>query len=113
MVGDHRHEPPVMAESVTILEEGADVITVCKPASVPVRPYFSTWLCLGIKQNTMRIKGVQVKCIQGVWNCEALKTKRTIWKREGVELSTHDLFTNAGACMWTVPQEHCSWHSAG
>jgi hypothetical protein len=113
VVGDYRHEPPVMAESVTILEEGVDVITVCKPASVPVRPYFSTWLCVGIKQNTMRIKGVQVKCIQGVWNFEALKTKRTIWKRKGVELSTHDLFTNAGACMWTVPQEHCSWHSAG
>lgn len=81
VVGDHRHEPPVMAESVTILEEGVDVITVCKPASVPVRPYFSTWLCVGIKQNTMRIKGVQVKCIQGVWNCEALKTKRT-YERE-------------------------------
>lgn len=113
VVGDHRHEPPVMAELVTILEEGVDVITVCKPASVPVRPYFSTWLCVGIKQNTMRIKGVKVKCIQGVWNCECLKTKRTIWKRKGVELSTHDLFTNAGACMWTVPQEHCSWHSAG
>jgi tRNA pseudouridine synthase 9 len=32
----HRHEPPVMAESVTILEEGVDVITVCKPASIPV-----------------------------------------------------------------------------
>ncbi|KAH9555030.1 hypothetical protein CY35_08G093600 [Sphagnum magellanicum] len=32
----HRHEPPVMAESVTILEEGVDVITVCKPPSVPV-----------------------------------------------------------------------------
>ncbi|CAM6024896.1 unnamed protein product [Sphagnum balticum] len=32
----HRHEPPVMAESVTILEEDVDVITVCKPASVPV-----------------------------------------------------------------------------
>lgn len=34
----HRHEPPVMGESVEILELGADVITVCKPPSVPVHP---------------------------------------------------------------------------
>lgn len=34
----HRHEPPVMAEPVVILEEGCDVVTVCKPASVPVHP---------------------------------------------------------------------------
>ncbi|KAL3697118.1 hypothetical protein R1sor_011194 [Riccia sorocarpa] len=34
----HRHEPPVLAESVTVLEEGPDVITVNKPASVPVHP---------------------------------------------------------------------------
>nr|ADE75868.1 unknown [Picea sitchensis] len=32
----HRHEPPVMAEPVVILEEGCDVVTVCKPASVPI-----------------------------------------------------------------------------
>lgn len=34
----HRHEPPVMVERVVILEEGCDVVTVCKPASVPVHP---------------------------------------------------------------------------
>ncbi|GLT77550.1 hypothetical protein SLA2020_491200 [Shorea laevis] len=34
----HRHEPPVMASSVTILEKEPDVLTVCKPASVPVHP---------------------------------------------------------------------------
>ncbi|KAG0570465.1 hypothetical protein KC19_6G164400 [Ceratodon purpureus] len=34
----HRHEPPVFAGAVTVLEEGPDVITVCKPASVPVHP---------------------------------------------------------------------------
>ncbi|PWA76891.1 RNA pseudouridine synthase 7 [Artemisia annua] len=33
-----RHEPPVMASNVTILHEGEDVLTVCKPASVPVHP---------------------------------------------------------------------------
>ncbi|CAM6088595.1 unnamed protein product [Calypogeia fissa] len=34
----HRHEPPVMAQPVKILEEGPDVITVCKPPSIPVHP---------------------------------------------------------------------------
>ncbi|XP_022134654.1 RNA pseudouridine synthase 7 isoform X2 [Momordica charantia] len=34
----HRHEPPVMACDVKILKEEADVLTVCKPASVPVHP---------------------------------------------------------------------------
>ncbi|KAI3806963.1 hypothetical protein L1987_22883 [Smallanthus sonchifolius] len=34
----HRHEPPVMALDVTILHKGEDVVTVCKPASVPVHP---------------------------------------------------------------------------
>ncbi|GMH23459.1 hypothetical protein Nepgr_025302 [Nepenthes gracilis] len=34
----HRHEPPVMACDVTILLEEEDVVTVCKPASVPVHP---------------------------------------------------------------------------
>ncbi|XP_011623443.1 RNA pseudouridine synthase 7 isoform X2 [Amborella trichopoda] len=34
----HRHEPPVMAWGVSILEKGTDVVTVCKPASVPVHP---------------------------------------------------------------------------
>ncbi|OAE22895.1 hypothetical protein AXG93_3544s1070 [Marchantia polymorpha subsp. ruderalis] len=32
----HRHEPPVLAEPVTVLEKTADVITVIKPASVPI-----------------------------------------------------------------------------
>ncbi|XP_073099495.1 RNA pseudouridine synthase 7 isoform X2 [Elaeis guineensis] len=34
----HRHEPPVLAEDVLILQNEADVLTVCKPASVPVHP---------------------------------------------------------------------------
>ncbi|KAJ7945665.1 Pseudouridine synthase [Quillaja saponaria] len=34
----HRHEPPVMAFEVTILQKEVDVLTVCKPASVPVHP---------------------------------------------------------------------------
>ncbi|KAI8544047.1 hypothetical protein RHMOL_Rhmol08G0264300 [Rhododendron molle] len=32
----HRHEPPVMAWDVSILQKEPDVLTVCKPASVPV-----------------------------------------------------------------------------
>ncbi|KNA23670.1 hypothetical protein SOVF_021940 [Spinacia oleracea] len=32
----HRHEPPVMACDVSVLHEEEDVLTVCKPASVPV-----------------------------------------------------------------------------
>ncbi|KAI5404707.1 RNA pseudouridine synthase 7 [Lathyrus oleraceus] len=34
----HRHEPPVMACEVPILQKESDVLTVCKPASVPVHP---------------------------------------------------------------------------
>ncbi|XP_015866947.3 RNA pseudouridine synthase 7 [Ziziphus jujuba] len=34
----HRHEPPVMAWDVKILRKEPDVLTVCKPASVPVHP---------------------------------------------------------------------------
>ncbi|KAL4036424.1 hypothetical protein IC575_005164 [Cucumis melo] len=34
----HRHEPPVMAWGVKVLKEEAEVLTVCKPASVPVHP---------------------------------------------------------------------------
>ncbi|XP_061360895.1 RNA pseudouridine synthase 7 [Gastrolobium bilobum] len=34
----HRHEPPVMACDVPILRKEPDVLTVCKPASVPVHP---------------------------------------------------------------------------
>lgn len=34
----HRHEPPVMAWDVEILCEQPEVLTVCKPASVPVHP---------------------------------------------------------------------------
>nr|DAD30480.1 TPA_asm: hypothetical protein HUJ06_009331 [Nelumbo nucifera] len=32
----HRHEPPVMAWDVSIIQEEPDVLTVCKPASVPI-----------------------------------------------------------------------------
>ncbi|XP_019417834.1 PREDICTED: RNA pseudouridine synthase 7 isoform X2 [Lupinus angustifolius] len=32
----HRHEPPVMACDVPILQKEPDVLTVCKPASVPI-----------------------------------------------------------------------------
>ncbi|XP_020679006.1 RNA pseudouridine synthase 7-like [Dendrobium catenatum] len=34
----HRHEPPVLAGNVSILHSEPDVITVCKPASIPVHP---------------------------------------------------------------------------
>eukprot|EP00249_Psilotum_nudum_P036752 c861_g1_i1 orf=385-1806(+) len=34
----HRHEPPVMADQVIILEIGPDVVTVIKPPSIPVHP---------------------------------------------------------------------------
>ncbi|GAB2249210.1 hypothetical protein Droror1_Dr00012569 [Drosera rotundifolia] len=34
----HRHEPPVMAWDVSILHEDEDVLTICKPASIPVHP---------------------------------------------------------------------------
>ncbi|XP_042476943.1 RNA pseudouridine synthase 7-like isoform X2 [Macadamia integrifolia] len=34
----HRHEPPVLALDVSILQREPDVLTVCKPASVPVHP---------------------------------------------------------------------------
>ncbi|KAA8540654.1 hypothetical protein F0562_024427 [Nyssa sinensis] len=34
----HRHEPPVMAWDVSILQKEPDVLTVCKPASVLVHP---------------------------------------------------------------------------
>ncbi|KAK6924629.1 Pseudouridine synthase, RsuA/RluA-like [Dillenia turbinata] len=34
----HRHEPPVMAWDISILQKEPDVLTVCKPASVPVHP---------------------------------------------------------------------------
>ncbi|KAH9602658.1 hypothetical protein KSS87_014124 [Heliosperma pusillum] len=32
----HRHEPPVMAWDVSVLQEDDDVLTVCKPATVPL-----------------------------------------------------------------------------
>jgi tRNA pseudouridine synthase 9 len=35
----HRHEPPVLGGDITILQNEADVVTVCKPASVPVSSY--------------------------------------------------------------------------
>ncbi|KAJ6760988.1 PSEUDOURIDINE SYNTHASE [Salix purpurea] len=34
----HRHEPPVMAWDVPILDKEDDVVTVWKPATVPVHP---------------------------------------------------------------------------
>ncbi|KAK3154191.1 hypothetical protein QOZ80_2BG0187420 [Eleusine coracana subsp. coracana] len=34
----HRHEPPVLAGDITILQNEVDVVTICKPASVPVHP---------------------------------------------------------------------------
>ncbi|KAK3158031.1 hypothetical protein QOZ80_2AG0131960 [Eleusine coracana subsp. coracana] len=34
----HRHEPPVLAGDITILKNEVDVVTICKPASVPVHP---------------------------------------------------------------------------
>ncbi|KAG4207237.1 hypothetical protein ERO13_A03G053840v2 [Gossypium hirsutum] len=34
----HRHEPPVMAWDVEVLQNEPDVLTICKPASVPVHP---------------------------------------------------------------------------
>ncbi|KAL7161886.1 hypothetical protein ACSBR2_042378 [Camellia fascicularis] len=34
----HRHEPPVKAMEVSVLQKELDVLTVCKPASVPVHP---------------------------------------------------------------------------
>ncbi|KAK8946399.1 RNA pseudouridine synthase 7 [Platanthera zijinensis] len=34
----HRHEPPILAEKVSILHCEPDVVTVCKPASIPVHP---------------------------------------------------------------------------
>ncbi|RYR44935.1 hypothetical protein Ahy_A08g041197 isoform C [Arachis hypogaea] len=37
-VDGFRHEPPVMACEVPILQKELDVLTVCKPASVPVHP---------------------------------------------------------------------------
>ncbi|AQK71232.1 RNA pseudouridine synthase 7 [Zea mays] len=34
----HRHEPPVLAGDISILKNEVDVVTICKPASVPVHP---------------------------------------------------------------------------
>uniref|UniRef100_A0ACD5WXC3 Uncharacterized protein n=1 Tax=Avena sativa TaxID=4498 RepID=A0ACD5WXC3_AVESA len=34
----HRHEPPVLGGNIVILQNKVDVVTVCKPASVPVHP---------------------------------------------------------------------------
>ncbi|XP_062223249.1 RNA pseudouridine synthase 7 isoform X3 [Phragmites australis] len=34
----HRHEPPVLAGDISILQNEVDVLTICKPASVPVHP---------------------------------------------------------------------------
>ncbi|KAJ6837144.1 RNA pseudouridine synthase 7 isoform X1 [Iris pallida] len=34
----HRHEPPVLSGNVMIIQSEPDVVTVCKPASVPVHP---------------------------------------------------------------------------
>ncbi|XP_039126144.1 RNA pseudouridine synthase 7 isoform X1 [Dioscorea cayenensis subsp. rotundata] len=32
----HRHEPPVLAGSISILQKEPEVVTICKPASMPV-----------------------------------------------------------------------------
>ncbi|CAN0906040.1 RNA pseudouridine synthase 7 [Linum grandiflorum] len=34
----HRHEPPVMACNISVLQEEPDVVTISKPATVPVHP---------------------------------------------------------------------------
>ncbi|CAN1318137.1 RNA pseudouridine synthase 7 [Linum perenne] len=34
----HRHEPPVMACNISVLQEETDVVTISKPATVPVHP---------------------------------------------------------------------------
>ncbi|XP_074567754.1 RNA pseudouridine synthase 7 isoform X2 [Curcuma longa] len=34
----HRHEPPVLAADVQILQNETDIVTICKPASIPVHP---------------------------------------------------------------------------
>ncbi|XP_065872853.1 RNA pseudouridine synthase 7 [Euphorbia lathyris] len=34
----HRHEPPVNAFDISVLQQDPDVVTVCKPATVPVHP---------------------------------------------------------------------------
>ena len=34
----HRHEPPVLAEDVAIVDQNQDYLAVFKPASVPVHP---------------------------------------------------------------------------
>ncbi|XP_010536597.1 PREDICTED: RNA pseudouridine synthase 7 [Tarenaya hassleriana] len=34
----HRHEPPVMSWDIEVLQKEPDVVTICKPASVPVHP---------------------------------------------------------------------------
>jgi len=33
-----RHEPPVLAGDISILQNEVDVVTICKPPSVPVHP---------------------------------------------------------------------------
>ena len=34
----HRHEPPVVSDEVKVLKVSDDVVSVCKPATVPVHP---------------------------------------------------------------------------
>jgi len=34
-----RHEPPVLAGDISILQNEVDVVTICKPPSVPVSLY--------------------------------------------------------------------------
>ncbi|KAH0467145.1 hypothetical protein IEQ34_004383 [Dendrobium chrysotoxum] len=45
----HRHEPPVLAGYVSILHSEPDVITVCKPASIPFywMQYYADWVLSG------------------------------------------------------------------
>ncbi|QHO38216.1 Pollen-specific protein [Arachis hypogaea] len=62
----HRHKPPVMACEVLILQKELDVLTVCKPASVPVmygdpeKPALITYLDLALNY---------MSCFQGLFFC--------------------------------------------
>ncbi|CAN0906041.1 RNA pseudouridine synthase 7 [Linum grandiflorum] len=48
----HRHEPPVMACNISVLQEEPDVVTISKPATVPIEAG------LVLKQYVARVVGV-------------------------------------------------------